>query len=202
MSWLPIELYRHGVIKFGRFKLTSGLDSPYYIDLRRLYSYPKLAKRIALEIIERFSVVEEADAVVGVATAGIPLATYIAVLSEKPLAYIRSERKAHGMESLVEGDVAGRKTVIVDDVATTGGSIERAWNALVSAGSKPVAAIVIVDREQGAREKLSGLGLKFFSLVTAREIFHELRKAGIIDEFLLKELIEYVDKYAPSASKP
>ncbi|MEM1532793.1 MAG: orotate phosphoribosyltransferase [Desulfurococcaceae archaeon] len=197
MSWLPIELYKYGMIRFGRFKLTSGIDSPYYIDLRRLYSYPKLAKRVALEIIERFNVVREVDAIVGVATAGIPLATYIAALSEKPLAYIRSERKAHGMESLVEGDVAGRKTAIVDDVATTGGSIERAWNALTSAGSKPIAAIVIVDREQGARERLSRLGLKFFSLTTAREIFSELCKAGIIDESLLRELIEYMEKARP-----
>ncbi|MEM1643823.1 MAG: orotate phosphoribosyltransferase [Desulfurococcaceae archaeon] len=197
MSWLPIELYKYGMIRFGRFKLTSGIDSPYYIDLRRLYSYPKLAKRVALEIIERFNVVREVDAIVGVATAGIPLATYIAALSEKPLAYIRSERKAHGMESLVEGDVAGRKTAIVDDVATTGGSIERAWNALTSAGSKPIAAIVIVDREQGARERLSRLGLKFFSLTTAREIFSELYKAGIIDESLLRELIEYMEKARP-----
>lgn len=197
MSWLPIELYNYGMIKFGRFKLTSGIDSPYYIDLRRLYSYPKLAKRVALEIIERFNVIREVDAIVGVATAGIPLATYIAVLSEKPLAYIRSERKAHGMESLVEGDVVGRKTAIVDDVATTGGSIERAWNALTSAGSKPIAAIVIVDREQGAREKLSRLGLKFFSLITAREMFSELYKAGVINESLLRELIEYVEKARP-----
>ncbi len=197
MSWLAVELYRHGMIKFGHFKLTSGLESPYYVDLRRLYSYPKLAKRVALEIIEKFNVVREVDAVVGIATAGIPLATYIAVLSEKPLAYVRSERKAHGMESLIEGDVAGRRTAVIDDVATTGGSIERAWSALTSAGSKPVAAIVIVDREQGARERLSRLGLKLYSLATAREIFRELREAGVIDEQMLRELIEYVEKSAP-----
>ncbi len=199
MSWLALELYKRGMLKLGRFKLTSGLESPFYIDLRKLYSYPDLARRVAKELAS-VGEIEKLDGVVGIATAGIALAAYIAALYGIPMAYVRSERKEHGTLSLVEGEVAGRRVAIVDDVATTGGSIERAFRALREAGAEPVIALVVVDREQGARERLRRLGLELRSLVTARQLFEELYRAGIVDEQTLKQVISYIESTRASPS--
>ncbi|NPA99199.1 MAG: orotate phosphoribosyltransferase, partial [Crenarchaeota archaeon] len=53
-----IEMYRHGIIKFGDFILTSGKKSPYYIDLRELPSYPELYRKIMLSIASDISLLE------------------------------------------------------------------------------------------------------------------------------------------------
>ena len=192
MSWLALELYRRGMLKLGKFKLTSGLESPFYIDLRKLYSYPDLARRVAKELAS-VGEIEKLDGVVGIATAGIALAAYIAALYGIPMAYVRTERKEHGTLSLVEGEVAGKRVAIIDDVATTGGSIERAFRALREAGAEPVIALVVVDREQGAKERLNRLGLELRSLVTSRQLFEELYRAGVIDEHTLKQVITYIE---------
>jgi len=192
VSWLALELYRRGMIKFGKFKLTSGLESPFYIDLRRLYSYPDLARRVALEL-GRVGNVESLDGVVGIATAGIALAAYVAALYGVPMAYVRTERKEHGTQALVEGEVQGKRVAIIDDVATTGGSIERAFKALNEAGAKPVIALVVVDREQGAVERVSRLGLELRSLITARQLFEELYRAKVIDREMLDQLLLYLN---------
>ena len=181
MSWIAIELYKHGMIKIGSFKLTSGLESPYYIDLRLLYSFPELRNRIVDELINKFSVLKQADVVLGIATSGLALASFIACKLNKPLAYVRIERKEHGTKSLVEGVIANRTVVIVDDVATTGGSIEHAIIATKEAYGKPIAAVTVVDREQGARQRLKNYGIELYSLITAREIFEELYRNGYIN---------------------
>lgn len=201
MSWLALELYKHGMIKVGRFRLTSGLESPYYIDLRLLYSYPEIRERVVDEMIRRFSILKEADIIVGIATSGLALASFIACRLSKPLAYVRIEKKEHGTKSLVEGVVENRKAVIIDDVATTGGSIEHAINSLREAKAVPIAAITIVDREQGARERLNALGVKLYSLATATEIFDELYRAGLVSEDMYKEIIRYIANFKTGEAK-
>ena len=186
---------RLGMVKVGRFKLTSGLESPYYIDLRKLYSYPHLAKRVAEEIAFRFNL-RRFEGVVGIATAGIALASYIGALTGIPVGYVRSERKEHGTESVVEGVAEGRKVAIIDDVATTGGSIERAYRALKEVGAKPVAAIVIVDREQGARERIERLGMEFLYLLRASEMFEILKSRGLISESDYSRIMEYLRSFS------
>jgi orotate phosphoribosyltransferase len=78
MSWLAVELYRRGMVKIGEFTLSSGIKSPFYIDLRRLYSYPELARRVVSELASRIPM-DRVDVIAGIETAGIPLATYLAL---------------------------------------------------------------------------------------------------------------------------
>lgn len=198
MSWLSLELYRHGMIKIGRFKLSSGIESPFYIDLRKLYSYPKLRERVVDELLAKVPI-NSVDIVVGVATAGIALASLIACRSGKPMAYVRLERKEHGLGGLVEGEVGGMRSAIIDDVATTGESIERAYRALIEAGSLPLMAVVVVDREQGAMERVERLGIKLYKLVTAREIFEHLYLAGVINRDTYDSAIEYLRRFKSGA---
>ena len=192
MPWFVREFYRVGIIKFGKFRLSSGMESPYYIDLRRLYSFPDLAFRVVGELIDIIDV--GYDAVVGVATAGIPLAAYIAFTRKIPMGYVRIERKCHGLESKIEGVVEGRKVLVVDDVATTGMSLLSSAKSLKSMGADVVAAAAIVDREQGAEETLASAGIKLYSLIKVTEMFKVLLEEGLISREVYSEVIEYTKK--------
>lgn len=194
MSWLAIELYRKGMVKIGRFRLSSGLESPFYIDLRKLYSYPEVVENVVSMVMNNINL-SEYDGITGIVTSGLALASFIACKARKPLSYVRIERKEHGTKSLVEGDVALKNVLIVDDVATTGSSIEHAYLAVREQGGNPTGVFVVIDREQGARERLSRYGLRFYSLLTARELFNILRNKGYIDEGKYSEIIEYLKRY-------
>ncbi len=194
MPKIAVELLRRGMIKIGRFKLASGLESPFYIDLRMLYSYPELIKIIIDEILYRYEM-SRYECIVGIATAGIALASFLACRLNKPMSYVRIERKEHGTKGLIEGEVSNKTCIIVDDVATTGGSIEYAYNVVKESGGKPLAALVIVDREQGAQQKIEKLGLEFYRLYTARELFSELYENGMINHDDFKNIVDYLKSF-------
>jgi len=187
-------IMRYGMFKVGRFKLSSGIESPYYIDLRRLYSYPAEARRVAEALLK--AVDTDYDMIIGVATAGIPLATYMACISCKPLGYVRLSRKGHGTESVVEGVVEGRRVLIVDDVATTGSSLASAVELLKSQGATPVAVAVVVDREQGASKRLASMGVRFYALLTIRRLISIAKSRGLISDSDAKRVLEYVEKWS------
>jgi len=193
MPWFVKEFYRVGIIKFGKFRLSSGMESPYYIDLRRLYSFPDLACRVIKELISTIDV--EYNAVVGVATAGIPLAAFMAFIKRVPMGYVRVEHKGHGLESKIEGVVGGRRVLVVDDVATTGMSLLSASRALRSMGAEVVAAAAVVDREQGAEETLASAGIRLYSLIKITEMFKVLLEEGLISREVYDEVIEYTKKF-------
>ena len=166
------EFVKKGFLRFGQFKLSSGKTSWYYINLRELYYYPELARRVAKLLFEK--AVREGikfDIVAGVATAGIPLATYFACISGTPMVYIRKESKDHGLGKLVEGgSVRGKRVLVLDDIATTGGTLAYAVTVLRSEGGIVDSALVVIDRQEGAEEKLREIGVKLYSLFTSAEL--------------------------------
>ncbi|MCS7110909.1 MAG: orotate phosphoribosyltransferase [Ignisphaera sp.] len=194
MQKVAVEFLKRGMIKIGKFKLTSGLESPFYIDLRMLYSHPELLKIIIDEVLHRYDM-SRYDCIVGIATAGIAFASFLACRLGKPMSYVRIERKEHGTKGLLEGEVSNRTCIIVDDVATTGGSIEHAYNIIKEGGGIPLAALVIIDREQGAQQKIEKLGLDFYKLYTALELFSELYESGMINYNDFKNIIEYLKTF-------
>ncbi len=168
-----------GVVKRGRFKLSSGKVSSVYVDLRILPSRP-LAFR---EVIEEMAKVVEGwgfDAICGIAVGGLPMAACLAYRLLKPLIYLRRNRKDHGTGRIVEGDVeADASVLVVDDVATTGSTLAWAVGILRKQGYRVDRALVVVDREEGAREKLREVGVELVSLTTLREILGgEIRAQG------------------------
>jgi len=106
------------------FKYTSGILSPIYSDNRLLMGHPDKRKKIIayfLEVIKNNNI--ECDMIAGVATAGIPFAAWIADQLDKPLIYIRTTRKDHGKENVIEGDLkSGQQTIVIEDHISTGGS--------------------------------------------------------------------------------
>jgi len=163
-------LWRIGAVQRGLFKLSSGRVSDVYVDLRKLPSHPAEFREVVrsmAKLAERFN----ADYVCGIAVGGLPLATALAYELGKPLIYVRKERKDYGTMKQLEGNyVKGARVLLVDDVATTGGTLSEATRVLRSEGLEVEAALVVVDREEGAREAMKSLGVELLSLTTLRKL--------------------------------
>jgi len=188
------ELYFRKIILFGDFKLTSGLASPYYIDLRSVYSYPDLFKEIIdyyVFKIDDFK--DDVDVIAGIESGSIAIAAVLGYILDKPMIYIRKEPKKIGVMKLIEGVLnEGDKVVIVDDVATTGGSIARGVKAIREAGGYIDRAIVFIDRLQGARENLSRLGVKLYSILDIKDVLNMLYRDGLISPDTRNKILSYI----------
>jgi len=125
------------------FTWASGWRSPFYCDNRKTLSFTDLRSFVKTELarllLENFP---EVDAVAGVATGAIPQGALVADLLNKPFVYVRSKPKDHGLENLIEGELApGSKVVVIEDLISTGGSSLKAVEAIRKAGSEVVGMI-------------------------------------------------------------
>jgi orotate phosphoribosyltransferase len=191
---LCLEAIRLGLIKFGRFRLSSGIESSYYVNFRESLLIPRYVKNLARELGAHI-IEERVDALVGVAVAGALIASYIGALYDLPVTFVRSEQKNHGLGREVEGDVRGMEVAIVDDVLTTGGTIGRAYEALVRAGARPKLAAVIFDRQQGGGRVVRGLGLKLVSLCRITDVAREALRRGLITVEQFSLIMSQVTEY-------
>ena len=178
-------LLRTGSLKFGTFKLASGLLSPYYVDLRLIPSNPEAFQRTVAMYVSMLepNLIKRAQRLAGVPIAGIAYAAVIAVNLSKPLLYVRKEQKEHGRERRIEGLFQpGDRVVVLDDVVTTGESLLGAAEAIRAEGGLVADAVVLHDRQQGAEGNLRRNGVKLHSFTTMRRIADKLLSFGSIDE--------------------
>jgi len=177
-STLAAGLLDAGCVQFGRFTLKSGLQSPIYIDLRRLAGYPGLLSQVAsayLPILRQLSF----DRLAALPYAAIPIATAISLLGNWPMIYPRKEVKAYGTQSEIEGIFAsGERIVVIDDLATTGGSKFEAIEKLTSAGLQVRDVVVLIDRQSGAAGSLAQAGYQLHAVFTLGELLEEWERTG------------------------
>jgi orotate phosphoribosyltransferase len=159
-------LAAHGAVRHGDFLLASGRRSKVYVDIKAALTNPGVLSAIALEIGGR----ADFATVAGVAVGGIPVAVAVALATGKPYAIVRREEKGHGTGGKIVGDVAGRPTLLVEDVTTSGGSVLSAIRLLRDAGAKVDTVVVVVDREEGAAAALAAEGVRLVPLVTLQEL--------------------------------
>ncbi len=134
LAALADELLEAGCIKFGEFTLKSGLKSPIYIDLRQIITYPKLLEQIGAAYLPLLKGLKF-DRIAGLPYAAIPIATAISLQGNYPMIYPRKEVKTYGTKAEIEGEYqAGETVVIIDDLATTGGSKFEAIEKLTERG--------------------------------------------------------------------
>ncbi len=192
---IAINLYKIGAVKFGEFTLSSGKKSPFYIDLRIIPSFPNTFEQIAkayVEIIRNKRL--RVSMIIGIAVGGLPIATLVSYMLRKPMIYVRKP-KHHGTMSTIEGVIRERNNaVLIDDIATTGGSLLQAVEKLRDVRVIVKHAIVFIDREQGANEKLKEVGVELHSYMTITELFSILRAEGKIDQETLKRLQIYLKR--------
>ncbi|HJL67402.1 MAG TPA: orotate phosphoribosyltransferase [Nitrosopumilus sp.] len=193
-----IFLHQKGIIKFGDFTLASGKKSSYYVDLRLVPSYPhkfrEMVKYLENEIVQDIGL-EKFDSIVSVPTGGLVIASALAIETVKPLIYVRSKPKDYGTSKSVEGKIYdGMNVVMIDDVATTGGSVVNAIKSLKEVNISIKDAYVIVNRMEGAKEALAELGVKMHSILDILQISEILYKENIIDEDILEKVKKQINK--------
>ena len=191
-------LHQKGIIKFGDFTLASGKKSSYYVDLRLVPSYPlefrKMVKYLENEISQDIGL-DNFESIVSVPTGGLVIASALAIETVKPLIYVRSKPKDYGTSKSVEGKIHdGMQVVMIDDVATTGGSVVNAIKSLKEVNIPVKDAYVIVNRMEGVDEALLELGVKMHSLLNILQITEALFEQNLIDETILEKVKKQINK--------
>jgi orotate phosphoribosyltransferase len=191
-------LHKIGALKFGTFKLASGRISPYYIDLRIVPSFPDAFRKICdlyTDLINTTVGTGNFDRVAGVPTAGMAFASVVAYNFKKPFLYTRPQVKTHGRERRVEGVLMpGNRVLIIDDLITTGKSLIQAVTAIRAEGGVVNEAVVLVNREEGGKEKLANRKVTLHYLLDASEAADKLYETGAITDEQLKTIRKQVKK--------
>lgn len=197
-----LECYKHGIIKFGQFTLKSGIESPFYVDLRPLASDPKILKNLANYLLEMLPL-DNFDLICGVPYAALPMATAMSLESYLPLIIKRKEAKQYGTKKLIEGLYQkGQNCLLVEDVITSGKSLLETIPEIENEGLKVSDIVVVLDRGQGGKELLESKGYRVHTLFTIQEVCTILQEEGHllddeitrINDFLAGNVVKFKEK--------
>ncbi len=185
-------LVKVGALQFGAFTLPSGTESSYFVNLRGLPSYPGVYRAVVEALSDLVTKkVPKADALCAVPIGGLLLASPMAVALKKPLVYTRIEKQEN--ERLVEGEVRpGWNVVIVGDLATSGKTILSAAEIIEDEGGKVSSAVVLIDRLEGAREKLSKRGIALHAVTDMVELADTLYSMELLSKDNVKAITKSV----------
>lgn len=191
---LILDLHTITAIRVGKFKLKSGIISPYYIDLRELVSYPYLLKLTADVLWKKMRTLFF-DVIVGVPYTGIPIATALAIEYNQSMVFTRKEVKKHGIIRPVEGEYhKGQKAIIIDDVITNGDSKFETIKLLEEVDFMVEDIVVLLDRGQGGPELLKKKGYRCHAIFEMDEIFSVLLKYKRIDKDTIKQSRKFMQE--------
>ena len=189
------------------FRLTSGRLSPTYVDCRKIISYP-LARsalmNMAVACLEAAIGWDQIDVLAGGETAGIPFAAFLAERTGKPMVYVRKKPKDFGRGAQIEGTFAkGARAVLIEDLATDGGSKMLFVNALRNAGAvcEHTFVIFFYGIIKGALEALAAKTLSLHHLATWHDVIALAEKQRRLDPKHLASIKSFLndpESWAPA----
>ena len=181
------------------FTFTSGRKSPVYIDCRKLISYPRARARLmdmSVELIERNIGFACFDAIAGGETAGFPFAAWIAERMSLPMLYVRKQPKGFGRMAQIEGDMPeGSRVLLVEDLASEGGSKLLFVDALRKAGAKVAHNFVLFHYGvfPASIRRLADAGVKLWALATWHDVIAVAESDGYFDREQLVKVRAFLD---------
>jgi orotate phosphoribosyltransferase/uridine monophosphate synthetase len=205
--WLAETLWRLGAVEFGDFTLgRTAVGSPIYMNVRKLIGHPTSLWRAAHVIHEEITALQSMrnpqmdrfDLVAGVPLGGLHIATAYSLTAKVPMIYLHPDRTkaelANGEVSAIEGVFApNQQAIIMDDLVTGGGSIAETADRLREAGLLVKDAFVLVDRQQGARERLRKDGINLRAALTLQVILNYLMSSNLIEEKWYRRSMDYLE---------
>lgn len=187
-----LECYQLGIIKFGRFTLKSGIESPFYVDLRPLASDPKILKKLANYMLDMLPL-DNFDLICGVPYAALPMATAMSLESYLPLIIKRKEAKQYGTKKLLEGIYTqGQNCLLVEDVITSGASLLETIPEIENEGITVSDIVVVLDRQQGGKEILENKGFRVHTLFTISEVCTILKEEGHLSDDEVERINDFL----------
>jgi len=154
------------------FTLKSGKKSRLFIDIKEASLNPEILDKIKWEFFKIYGFNTDPEGLFmkyerigSVAIGGIPVATIISYFSKVPQIIVRSEKHDRGTQSQIIGNCKDKRVLLIEDVATSGGSIVSAVKAIRDAGGVCNECLVIVDRQEGAFQNCKDNKIKLLSLL-------------------------------------
>ena len=200
-SRIANALVRSGSLKFGTFKLKSGMMSPYYIDLTWLLSSPRDFKCIVDVVVDEIKDVlssTRVDKLASIELKGALLLPSIANKLKLPCLVVRKKEKGYGLTGRIAGGEVrkGEHILFFDDVVSSAESKLEGIKPLEELGGKVEIVLVVVDREQGGKERLENRGYKLRALTTISELANALFQSRKITREQAKNILNYtIEEY-------
>jgi orotate phosphoribosyltransferase len=190
-------LYLSGCLKFGNFKIKSGVTSPYYIDLARLLAAPRqlcAIAEVAAEQVKQIMASEKIDKLASIELKGALIVPSIACKTNLPCIIVRKEAKAYGVIGRIAGAevVKGDNILFFDDVISEGLSKIEGIKPLQELGGKIKHMLVVVNREQGGKENLEKLGYTVHALAKVSDMVNSLQRNEHISNEQKIKVLEFV----------
>ncbi len=153
----------------GDFTLRSGAKSRYYLDKYRFETQPDILAALGREF-RRF-VQPCTTLIAGAELGGVALAAAASLAADLPFIIVRNSKKGYGTSNLFEGVLKdGDSVLLVEDIATTGGQVLEAAQAIRDAGANVEHIVAVIDRQEGARKNVTDAGFEFAALLTKTDL--------------------------------
>jgi len=197
---LALALFDIGVIEFGAFKLKlheknpDAPLSPFYIDLRKLQSFPLVARKVAIALVDKMRELEiKPDRISGIPEAFVPIVALMMDWGNIPMITLRNNKKIHGISQDIMGVFEkGQEVLLVDDTVTNAHTKLEAIQKMEANDLVVNNLLVVVDRQQGGRPELKEKGYELYSLFSIEDLLNLYLQEGRISPEKYNESMAYI----------